>query len=267
MIRGIDHLVLAVEDPDAAAEALGSALGLDADPGGRHEALGTFNRLIWLGDSYLELIGVFDRALAADSWIGRPTLAGLAGGSGLATWAVAVDDVAAHLRWLPPDAGVTGPLDGARTRPDGRVVRWRLAGPPDLAPTVPFLIEHDEAGAEWTPVEREARAAAEHPIGGRVRLAALEVRTERPAADAGRVRRLLASSIEPGGRRAVRLAVGRHTVRFASPPEDGGPTARVELLVDRPLRRRTARLGDCEIVLAGLPAPRPAPSADGAEAP
>src|SRR5262245_44138496 len=106
MIRGIDHLVVAVEDPDAAVAALSTGLGLEADVGGRHEALGTFNRLVWLGDSYLELIGVFDRDRAAASWIGRPTLAGLEAGGRLVTWAVAVDDVEAHLRWLPDDAGV-----------------------------------------------------------------------------------------------------------------------------------------------------------------
>lgn len=260
MIRGIDHLVIAVEDPDAAADALSTALGLEAAVGGRHEALGTFNRLVWLGDSYLELIGVFDRDLAAASWVGRPTLDGLAAGGGLATWAVAVDDVAAHLRWLPDDAGVTGPLDGSRTRPDGGVVRWRLACPPALSPTAPFLIEHDETGAEWTPPERAERAAFEHPVGGRVRLAGLEVTTDRPAADAGRVRRLLASSIEPGGRRAVRVSVGRHTVRFSVPRDEGGPTTRVELVVDRALRRQKARLGSCEIALGGLPAARPEPA-------
>src|SRR5512140_1596858 len=91
MLLGIDHLVIAVADPDRAAADLERDLGLEASGGGRHAALGTFNRLVWLGDSYLELIGVFDRALAEGSWIGAPTVRALDAGGGLATWALASD--------------------------------------------------------------------------------------------------------------------------------------------------------------------------------
>ena len=65
MLLGIDHLVIAVRDPDAAAATMEADLGLAVTGGGRHEHAGTFNRLAFLGDTYLELIGVFDRALAA----------------------------------------------------------------------------------------------------------------------------------------------------------------------------------------------------------
>ena len=93
MILGIDHLVIAVADPDGAADEVARALGLVPGGGGRHEQLGTFNRLIWLGDSFLELIGVFDPVLAAASWIGAPAERALEAGGGLATWAVATDDI------------------------------------------------------------------------------------------------------------------------------------------------------------------------------
>jgi hypothetical protein len=222
MLLGIDHAVIAVDDPDAAAIALADSLGLAANGGGRHERLGTFNRLVWLGDSYLELIGVFDRALAATTWLGRPTLASLDG----------------------------GPLDGARTRPDGRVVRWRLAHPPALSAAVPFFIEHDPTAAEWTPAERTERDAQVHPVGGRVRLLGLDLPTERSAADAGALRRLLATSVEPDGRRAVRVGVGRQSVRFG-PPVDGDAVPAVELVTDVPSRRRTLRVGGCDIRLVG----------------
>ncbi|HEX5013570.1 MAG TPA: VOC family protein, partial [Candidatus Limnocylindrales bacterium] len=105
MLLGIDHIVLAVEDPDATAAALEAEVGLVAGGGGRHDALGTFNRLVWLGDSYLELIGVFDVAVAARGWLGPAVLATIERGGGLATWAVAVDDLDRQLTWLPPDAG------------------------------------------------------------------------------------------------------------------------------------------------------------------
>ena len=91
MLTGIDHLVVAVPDVDAAAAELEAAVGLRATGGGRHPGQGTLNRLVWFGDSYLELIGVEDTTLAASSWIGRPTLAVLDRSSdgGLATWAIA----------------------------------------------------------------------------------------------------------------------------------------------------------------------------------
>ena len=54
-----------------------------------------------LGDSYLELVGVFDPALAAQGWFGPPVLATLERGGGLATWAIAVDDLESQLRWAP----------------------------------------------------------------------------------------------------------------------------------------------------------------------
>ncbi|HEY8871320.1 MAG TPA: VOC family protein [Candidatus Limnocylindrales bacterium] len=177
MLLGIDHLVIATPDPDAAAEDMGRALGLKASGGGRHEALGTFNRLIWLGDSFVELIGVFDRGLAKGSWTGRPTLQALASGAGLATWAIATDDIerdSAALRSLGSD--LQPALSGQRARPDGRVVQWRFALPPTLGPsTPPFLIEHDATAAEWTAADRLARAAEVHPIGGPVRLEVLEI--------------------------------------------------------------------------------------------
>jgi hypothetical protein len=251
MLAGIDHVVLAVEDPEAVAATLAEKLGLEATGGGRHEAMGTFNRLVWLGDSYLELIGVIDRELAVRSWLGPPVLAAIERGGGLATWAVAVDDLDRQLTWLPPDAGFVGPLDGERRRDDGRIVRWRLAHPPALDATTPFLIQHDVTGAEWTPDERTARAEQRHPVGGRVRLAGIEIATDTAPVAAGRLRRLLATSAEPAGRGVVRIALGRQEARIVQARPRG--VAAVDLLVDIPLpRRRSVMLGDCEIRLSGL---------------
>jgi hypothetical protein len=160
MLLGIDHLVIAVADPDAAADELAIALGLEAGGGGRHDRLGTYNRLLWLGDSFIELIGVFDRDLARDSWIGAPTVRAVETGGGLATWAIATDAIAADvMRLRQHGSDLREPMPGERTRPDGRVARWWLAPPPTLAPDgPPFLIEHDPAGAEWTPADRAERA-------------------------------------------------------------------------------------------------------------
>jgi hypothetical protein len=177
MFLGIDHLVIAVADPDDAAAQLEADLGLEATGGGRHDVLGTFNRLVWLGDSYLELIGVFNRALAERSWLGPPVLRKLDQGEGFATWAIATDAIEADLAGLR-DAGsdLDDPVAGERRRADGAVVRWRLAATRLLGPSEPpFLIEHDPASAEWAPADRAARRTQEPAIGGPVRLEVLEL--------------------------------------------------------------------------------------------
>src|SRR5260221_2589935 len=123
MFLGIDHLVIAVADPDDAASELASAIGLEATGGGRHESLGTHNRLIWFGDSFVELIGVSDPALARQSWIGPPTLEALDAGGGFVTWAIVTDSLehdAVALRAVGAD--LTAAIDGERRRPDGGVV-------------------------------------------------------------------------------------------------------------------------------------------------
>jgi catechol 2,3-dioxygenase-like lactoylglutathione lyase family enzyme len=161
MLIGIDHLVIAVEDPDRAAERLAEALGVTEGGGGRHERLGTYNRLVWLCDSYLELLGIHDPALARESWLGAPAVQVLAAGGGLATWAVATDAIEEDIaRLRAAGSDLAEPTAGERERSDGRIVRWRLAVGPALGPEAPpFLIEHDVGAAEWTPDERAARAA------------------------------------------------------------------------------------------------------------
>ncbi len=233
MLTGIDHLVIAVADPDAAAAELERVAGLRAGGGGRHERLGTFNRLVWLGDTYLELIGVWDDALATASWIGAPVVRALAYGGGLATFAVASDDVAGDVERLRAQSSLLdGPMSGERVRSDGRVVRWTLAAPPRLGPAEPpFLIEHDTTAAEWTPEERAARAADVHPLGAPVRLEALELSLE--AADV--TRRSLAllracglrfrPSLAGGGARDA--TIGGQTLRLRPGPADASPTLRV----------------------------------------
>ena len=174
MLLGIDHLVIALPDPDDAVVQLQDRLGLTPGGGGRHEGLGTFNRLVWLGDSFLELIGVFDEKLAATSWIGAPTVRALERGGGLATWAVATDAIEADVvRLREMGSDMADPIGGERLRPDGRLVRWQLAAPRTLAANgPPFLVEHDTSAAEWTPAERAERAA------GSARLERLELAVE-----------------------------------------------------------------------------------------
>ena len=143
MLLGIDHLVIAVRDPDAAAAELERDAGLAFTGGGRHEAMGTFNRLAFLGDTYLELIGVFDRGLVESSVtfaVGRASMAVLdEGREGLATYALATDDVAGMWRGCGPVA-----------RPSRN--RWRALGP---GPTAAWCAG-SRPSRRWGPTSRRS---------------------------------------------------------------------------------------------------------------
>jgi hypothetical protein len=236
MLLGIDHVVIAVNDPDRAAARLTGLVGLEASPGGRHAGLGTFNRLVWLGDSYLELIGVDDRGLA-DRWsIGAAARDRLdAGSEGVVTFAVASDDLrrdVARLRAAGGGAGSGDVTEMQRTRPDGEVVRGWLALPAFLGRALPpFLTQHDLTAAEWRPADRAARAAQVHPFGGRALLARLELEVDDPVAVGRRYRNALGVTPIAAGDGRVQLAIGQQVVGLR--------------------RRSSAGLADATIVVVG----------------
>jgi hypothetical protein len=213
VLLGIDHLVIATADPDAAVEDLGAALGLEPGAGGRHPSWGTRNRLLWLGDTFVELLGVGDPSLAATSWLGAPALANRADWPCLVGWAIASGDLDADAdRLVSLGADLGPPIAGERRRPDGRVVRWRLALPHTIGLDRPFLIEHDSTSAEWTAADRAVRAA----IAGRVTALELPV---------GDVPGFLA--------RGRALSLGEQTVRAADRPARE-PLIRLTGLAPRP---------------------------------
>jgi hypothetical protein len=93
----IDHVIYATADLDRAAARIERELGVEAAGGGRHEGLGTHNRIVPLGEGYLELLAVADADEAAGSDLGRAVTQRIADvGDGLLGWAVAVDGVAPH---------------------------------------------------------------------------------------------------------------------------------------------------------------------------
>jgi len=222
MLLGIDHLVIAVPDPDAAAAELELELGLAATGGGRHDT-GTHNRLIFLGDAYLELIGVWDRDLAAAHPIGVAVVRALdAGAPGLVTYALATDGARREVTALrAAGSPISDVIAGSRARPDGEAVAWQCAFPPRLGPAEPpFLIEHELRGAEWGDEARRARATFVHPFGGAARLVGLEIIVPDPSAVATACAAVLGVVIPPGpgplpGEREVRI--GEHSVRLVPP--------------------------------------------------
>jgi hypothetical protein len=183
MIQGIDHLVIACSDPDAAAAELQDGVGLAATGGGRHEGAGTFNRIVWLADSYLELIGVDDESLARERPLGRAVVEALEErGGGLVTYALAVDHLEPTAERLRAEGSRIGPVThGSRQNPDGELVEWWTAQFDRVAPdALPFLIQHAYTGGEWGIDALQIRHAFVHPFGSPAALVRLDLATDDP---------------------------------------------------------------------------------------
>ena len=67
----LDHVLVAVADLATAAREIEEQYGLVLLEGGRHPGWGTANRIVPLGESYVELVAVVDPAEAAESAFGR----------------------------------------------------------------------------------------------------------------------------------------------------------------------------------------------------
>ena len=139
MIR-IDHVVYAVADLDEAAARFRETFGLDSVAGGRHERWGTANRIVPLGGEYLELVAAVDREAAGRAGFGRAVMDRADAGGGWITFAVETDDLDAVATRLGLEID-----SGSRTRPDGEVVRWRMAGldDPQREAWMPFFLAWD----------------------------------------------------------------------------------------------------------------------------
>src|SRR3954449_10310922 len=74
MAMRIDHVIYATADLDAAAARVEAAIGVAARGGGRHDAIGTHNRIVPLGGGYVELLAVADAEEAAGSALGAALL-------------------------------------------------------------------------------------------------------------------------------------------------------------------------------------------------
>jgi hypothetical protein len=162
----LDHVLIAVDALGRAAHEFEAAYGLGSIEGGRHPGWGTANRIVPLGESYLELVAVVDRAEAADSAFGRWVQAiDTRAGYQPFGWAVRAIDLDATAERL----GLTV-VSGSRITPDGQTLRWRGAAndQPTSDPSLPFFIEWADGSAF------PGRALVAHPAGS-VRLTSLEL--------------------------------------------------------------------------------------------
>lgn len=163
MLTGIDHVILGVKDLERASALFSEQLGLSVSGGGRHPAAGTANRIIVIGDTYLELITVVAPDEAQPSMLER-----LAKGEGYWNFALASDAIETDCqRMRARGVPVLGPNRGELRAADGRSRSWLRADieRPDLAQHYPFLIQHDSSGEERRFRLAGWRQPPPHPLG------------------------------------------------------------------------------------------------------
>lgn len=222
MFTRIDHIVILVRELDHAIETY-RELGFQVVPGGEHPG-GTHNALVAFRDgSYLELIAFQEPEQPSEHRWHRF----LAGG-GLVDFALGVDDLAAELEQIRARGlDYQGPVPGARRRPDGEQVSWRLGQPVgDRTGEMPFLID------DVTPrsVRVPGGSQAEHPNGVvGVRRVVVARRDLGEAADEwGRLLGVtppVTATDQALAASTVTLAVGSQQVVLAYPIDPGSPVA------------------------------------------
>jgi hypothetical protein len=148
----LDHVLIPLADLSRAVTEFEGRYGLVSVEGGRHADWGTANRIVPLGDSYLELVAVVDQAEASQSAFGR-WVANARTGQPLG-WAVRTDDLDSVAGRLGLSVG-----SGSRLTATGELLRWRIAGVERAMaePWSPVLIEW-AAGSRFP-----GRIDVEHP--------------------------------------------------------------------------------------------------------
>ncbi len=209
-VFGLDHVVITVNDLDAAA-ANWRALGFTVSPRGTHSAhMGTGNYTIMFDDDYLELLGVL-----TEQPHNEPTRAYLARREGIERAAFTAVNAAAGVAELQVRgiAG-TGPVDFGRpvTLPDGRETMARFSTfnwpieerPGDMRI---FACQHHTRDAVWIPeLQRHANTTQS--------IARVELLSADPRQAAAHMGRLIDRTPEPMPDGAWRVRTGNHRADF-----------------------------------------------------
>lgn len=153
MMLALDHLAVSAESLEAGADWVEMALGVPLAGGGKHPHMGTHNRLLSLGDLYLEVIAIDPAAPrpAGPRWF---DLDSFRGPPRLTNWICRTPDLDAALAAAPPGTGTATDL----TRGD---YRWRFAVP--ATGKLPFDDCHP-ALIQWQGELHPARALRDHGI-------------------------------------------------------------------------------------------------------
>ena len=117
----LDHIAVSAETLEEGVALVEAALGVALAPGGVHPHMGTHNRLLALGDIYLEVIAP-DPAAPRPAWPRWFDLDRFSGPPRLTNWIAACDDLEAEIAQGPDGVGTPLTLE----RGD---LRWRMAVP------------------------------------------------------------------------------------------------------------------------------------------
>lgn len=144
----LDHIVVSAATLEDGVAHVQAALGVTLAGGGKHDFMSTHNRLIGLGDIYLEVIAIDPAAPAP----GRPRwfdLDNFTGPPRLTNWVAGCTDLDRELALSPPGIGTAMPMQRGPYRwdygvpADGRLpfdgmfpalLTWHGRRPPDDLP-------------------------------------------------------------------------------------------------------------------------------------
>jgi len=151
----VDHVIVCVPDLERSVRSFEQRHCVSSVPGGRHDGHGTANRLVPLGDAYIELVAVVDPDEARGSGFGS-WVTSRAGANGADAIAIRTDELDAVCQRLDLE-----PLAMSRRIGAGEELRWRIAGMDQLVTSgLPFFIQWDV-----DPSLHPGRANANHAAG------------------------------------------------------------------------------------------------------
>jgi len=136
----LDHIILGCNDLDRGIALVEENTGVRPAIGGVHPGRGTRNALLSLGERrYLEIMAPDPKQ---SEIVHYPQLRSMTDPR-LIGWAVHPPDIAAIAKQLRENKiAFTGPDDGSRKRPDGRVLTWKTVNlADDHHGLLPFFIE------------------------------------------------------------------------------------------------------------------------------
>jgi catechol 2,3-dioxygenase-like lactoylglutathione lyase family enzyme len=220
-----DHAVIAVRDLETALVQF-QRLGFDARPGGRHASGATHNGLIRFGLDYVELLAVYDEAVARAEGHGLALLDVLEGKeAAFAGYALATANIEEDARhFVGVGTQIPQPRAMQRNRPDGKALTWRVVSPSETSwkRPWPFLIQWDTPDEERLTIDVLGQhpnraigwrriAVAVHDLPGAVEVYHQQLGLELVKQDTCSVR---------VARRAV-FSVGQSVIEVLSPEGDG----------------------------------------------
>lgn len=146
----LDHLAVSARTLAEGVDWVEAALGVPLSGGGQHPHMATHNRLLGLGDLYLEVIAI-DPAAPPPAWPRWFDLDQFSGPPRLTNWVARTGDLSAALTTAPPGTGTPVALSRGP-------YRWQMAVP--ASGKLPFDGGYP-ALIQWDPPHHPAQSLPE----------------------------------------------------------------------------------------------------------